>query len=405
MQLPLPPELSPENVPAPLRTILEKLRAGGHRAHLVGGCVRGWLRGEAVRDFDVATDARPERVLELFPRAVPIGLRHGTVMVPSACGPVDVTSTRPGASLEDDLARRDFTVNAMAFDPLAPRFVDPRGGRADLAAGRLRCVGSAAERLREDPLRGVRAARFVATLGLFPDAELEAALPASAAALDGVAPERIRRELEALLAGAEAGRGVALLRRTGLEARLVPGAPDDAPLLMDALPSDTELRWVAWLRGTRAESILARLRVSRRSAERVTRLLRLHPIDAQADPGSPVSLRRVLARAGEDGVAELLALREAELAVRAPAGAAEKDPLSSLRAGFDRERGRQDLALHRLDLALDGRAVMEILGCPPGPEVGRALRALTERVLEDPTLNTAERLREILLERTHESGE
>lgn len=401
MQAPLPPELSAENVPAPLRAILEKLCADGHRAHLVGGCVRGWLRGEAVHDFDVATDARPERVLELFPRAVPIGLRHGTVMVPTSSGPVDVTSTRPGASLEDDLVRRDFTVNAMAFDPLGPRFVDPWGGRADLAAGRLRCAGSAAERLREDPVRALRAARFAATLPLLPDAELEAALPACADALDDVAPERIRRELEALLAGARAGRGVALLRRTGLEARLVPGAPDDAALVIDRLPPDTELRWAAWLRGTRAESILARLRVPRRSAERVIRLLGLHPIDAQADPGSPVSLRRVLSRAGDDGVAALLALREAELG----AGAAGQESLATLRGAFERERGRQDLALHRLDLALDGRAVMEVLDCRPGPMVGRALRWLTERVLEDPTLNTAERLREILLERGAERGE
>ncbi len=401
MQAPLPPELSAENVPAPLRAILEKLCADGHRAHLVGGCVRGWLRGEAVHDFDVVTDARPERVLELFPRAVPIGLRHGTVMVPTSSGPVDVTSTRPGASLEDDLARRDFTVNAMAFDPLGPRFVDPWGGRADLGAGRLRCAGSAAERLREDPLRALRAARFAATLPLLPDAELEAALPACAGALDDVAPERLRRELEALLAGARAGRGVALLRRTGLEARLVPGAPGDAALVIDALPPDTELRWAAWLRGTRAESILARLRIARRSAERVIRLLGLHPIDAQADPGSPVSLRRTLSRAGDDGVAALLALREAELG----AGAAGQEPLAALRAAFERERGRQDLALHRLDLALDGRAVMEVLDCRPGPMVGRALRWLTERVLEDPTLNTAERLREILLGHEAKRGE
>ena len=99
MPAPLPDELSSERVPAALRALLERLRAGGHRAHLVGGCVRGWLRGEAVHDFDVATDAPVERLLELFPRAVPIGLRHGTVMVPTSSGPVDVTRTREGATL------------------------------------------------------------------------------------------------------------------------------------------------------------------------------------------------------------------------------------------------------------------------------------------------------------------
>ncbi len=360
--------------------------------------MRGWLRGGEVHDFDVATEARPERVLELFPRAVPIGLRHGTVMVPTPAGPVDVTSTGSGATLEEDLARRDFTINAMAFDPGEGRLVDPFGGRADLAAGRLRCVGSAADRLREDPLRALRAARFVATLRLEVDAELEAALKASADALAGVAPERIRRELEALLAGPDAGRAIALLRRTGLEARLVPGARDDAPALVDRLPADTELRFAAWLRGTKVEAILARLRVSRRSAERVTRLLRLHPVDAHADPESPVSLRRLLSRAGEAGVAALLALREAELVAGTPSDAADRERLAALRDAFVRLRERRDLALHRLDLALRGAAVMEILACPPGPEVGSALRFLTERVVEDPSLNTPERLRELLLE-------
>jgi tRNA nucleotidyltransferase (CCA-adding enzyme) len=398
VRAPPPSELAPEHVPAPVRAILATLGAGGHRAHLVGGCVRGWLCGEPVHDFDVATDARPERVLALFPRAVPIGLRHGTVMVPTRAGPVDVTSTRPGESLEDDLARRDFTVNAMAFDPLAPRFVDPWGGRADLAAGRLRCVGSAPERLREDPLRALRAARFAATLGLEPDAELVAALPGCAAALEDVAPERLRRELETLLAGARAGRGVELLRRTGLEARLAPGAAADAARVLDALPADTELRFAAWLRGTRAESILARLRVPRRSAERVLRLLALHPVDAHADAASPVSVRRVLSSAGDDGVAALLALREAELGAGAQ-GAPAPEALAALRAAFEREHARKDLALHRMDLALDGSAVMQILGCRPGPAVGRALRFLTERVLEDPALNTPERLRELLRSR------
>jgi len=291
----------------------------------------------------------------------------------------------------------------MAWDPLEARFVDPFGGRADLAARRLRCVGTALDRLREDPLRALRAARFVATLRLAPDAELETALPTSAAALDAVAPERIRRELETLLAGSDAGRALALLRRAGLEARLVPGAPDDAAALLDALPADTELRWMAWLRGTRAEAILARLRAPRRSAERLSRLLRLHPIDAHATPESPLSLRRLLSRVGEEGVAALLALREAELSAH-PQNPAAKEVVGALRAAFERQRERHDLALHRLDLALDGREVMEILGCRPGPEVGRALHRLTERVLEDPSLNTPERLREILLEGEREPG-
>jgi len=389
-------ELDRERVPAPVRELVRTLADAGHPTLLVGGCVRDLLRGEPVRDFDAATRASAEAVLELFPRAVPIGVRHGTVMIPTASGPVDVTALRAGSRIEDDLAHRDFTVNAIAFDPLGGELLDPFEGRADLARGRLRAVRSARERFREDPLRALRAARFAATLGLAPDPEVVSAMAECAGELGRVAVERIRAELDALLRGSQAGEGLALLRRTGIEAALAPGVSPGAARLVDALPPRLELRLAAWLRGARALSILRRLRFSRGRAERVERLLRLHPVDALADPAREGSVRRLLKKAGGDWD-DLRLLRRAELRLEG-AGPAAEACMAALEAAVARAERSGRLALHRLDLALDGKAVMAALGCGPGPAVGEALAHLTERVLDDPACNTREDLERLLRE-------
>ena len=169
--------LDPKRVPAAIMHLLRRLHGAGHRAYLVGGCVRDLLRGVPVSDWDIATIARPEEVLKIFPFAIPTGLKHGTVTVPTDVGPCEVTTfriewgytdaRRPDrvefvTDLEADLARRDFTVNAIAWDPLHGKEVDPFGGRGDLSARLLRAVGSPVDRFREDGLRPIRAARFAA---------------------------------------------------------------------------------------------------------------------------------------------------------------------------------------------------------------------------------------------------
>lgn len=381
-------------VPASVRGLVDVLAGEGHATVLVGGCVRDLVRGAPVADFDLATAAPPERVLSLFRRAVPIGLAHGTVMVPTAEGPVDVTSFRAGPRLEDDLALRDFTVNAMAYDPCRHELHDPFDGRGDLARGRLRAVRCAADRLAEDPLRALRAARLLATLGLAPDDELSEAMRGAREGLARVAHERIRSELARLLMGERAGEALALLRRTGLEARFAPDAAADASQVVDALPADLELRLAAWLRGDRVEKRLRQLRFSRRVCERVEHLLRSHPIEEGVDPDRDASVRRLLRRVGMENVAALVALRRAELAASPDPRAALR--LDSVEKAVERVRQRGSLALRRLDLALSGSEVMEHLGCRPGPEVGRALAHLTDQVIEDPSRNTPEGLRALL---------
>jgi tRNA nucleotidyltransferase (CCA-adding enzyme) len=389
-----------EGLPEAIGSVVETLATAGHAGFLVGGCVRDLLRGQPPDDFDLATSARPEQLLDLFPHAVPIGIRHGTVMVPTESGPVDVSAFRGGATIEDDLAHRDFTLNAMAYEPRQQRLVDPFQGRSDLAKGRLRAVRDASARFAEDPLRALRAARLQATLDLEVDPEIEQAMAGAVEPLRKVARERVRHELAATLLARGAARGLELLRRTGIESDLAPGVAADAPAVVAALPPDLELRLAGWLRGARAASILRRLRFSRRSVQRVEHLLRWHPVELGVAPARDASVRQHLKRVGEHNASALLALRRAELlhvgAAQSQEAAVELGLIAELEAAFERVRRAGKLVLQRHELAIDGERVMRILGCKPGPVVGRALRHLTDRVVEDPSCNTPEALDALL---------
>jgi tRNA nucleotidyltransferase/poly(A) polymerase len=373
--------------------VVARIAAHGHEVHAVGAAVRALLDGEPVRDFEVATAADGRALLALFPGAVPLDAGPRRLVLPSAAGPIELVPHAHGSDICGELAHRDFTLYAVAVDPEG-RVLDPYAAHADAAASRLRCVGRAAERFAEDPLRMLRAVRLVATRGLAPAPSVVAALSEHRERITAVYEARVRGELHALLLGRFADRGLSLLRETGLEAVIAEGVADDAAALVAALPADLELRLAAWLRGTRVVRILRRLREPRPRVIAVERLLHLHPIDAIAQPTHDTAFRR-LVRRSDAVLPGLLALRAAEIAVRGE-GAAARDRLEALRLAIDRARAPQPDG-SEAPLALDGGAVMEILGCGPGPEVGRALRHLAKAVASDPACNTAEVLRERLL--------
>jgi tRNA nucleotidyltransferase/poly(A) polymerase len=389
-------------LPAAVKQTLETLASDGHRAALVGPCVRALLGEQVTREFQVASSAPGERVLALFPHAVPIAPRYATVMVPTPAGPVDVTGFRGGVLLEDDLARRDFSIDAIAYDPIArggPRIVDPQGGLRDLEAGRLRAVGSAATCLEENPLRALRAARLVAELPVKANAELEEAMASVRPALQSLAPQRIRAEISLLLLAPRAGAGLELLRQTGLEASVAPEVLSDAARLVDQLPPELPLRLAGWLRGTRAAKILVRLRFSAPLVRDVERLLALHPLDGHLAPTRDSELRRLIQRAGEARLDRLFLLREAELDTGVVSGDEAREVrarLSEIRKGLDRVRSTGAEALRRTRLAIGGREVMEVLDVGPGPWVGRALDYLTHQVEANPGCNSEDALRELL---------
>jgi len=380
-------------LPPAVADVVGQLAARGHETHAVGPAVRALLDGEPVRDFEVATAADGRALLALFPRAVPIDPAPRRLVLPSAAGPIELVSHAYGSGICGELSHRDFTIHAVAADAEGC-VLDPFAGGVDAAAARLRCVGRAPERFAEDPLRMLRAARIVATRGLAPAASLVAAMRDARDRITEVAEARVRGELQALLLGRYANRGLALLRETGLEAVLADGVGADAAALVAALPADLDLRLAAWLRGARAVRILRRLRVPRPRVVAVERLLHLHPIDAVAQPENDAAFRR-LVRRSQPLLPGLLALREAEIAVRGE-GAPARERVAALRRAIDRALS-PDAEDAAVALALDGRAVMEILACGPGPEIGQALRHLAKAVAADPACNTAEALRERLL--------
>lgn len=242
---------------------LRALGAEGYEAYPVGGCVRDLLLGRRPGDVDLCTAAPPEELLRIFPTAIPTGLRHGTVTVPGAGGGVEITSFRReggyadgrhpegvvfGVGLAEDLARRDFTVNAMALTE-AGQVIDLHGGQADLDAGLIRCVGDPAQRFREDALRMLRAVRFAAQLGFTLEEKTAAALRQEAAGLDRVSGERVRAELEKILLSPRPEL-CALPVELGMLARF--GAPARQADLsgLAALPAAAADRWRGLCRAT-----------------------------------------------------------------------------------------------------------------------------------------------------------
>jgi tRNA nucleotidyltransferase (CCA-adding enzyme) len=442
----------PGRLPGRVLEVVRALKANGWQAYVVGGVIRDVLLGRgAPEDWDVATDAPPDQVLALFPDSLQIGIVHGTVGVRGSERLIEVTTFRTewGYSdarrpdgvrfvtrIEDDLVRRDFTVNAMAFDPLDSRFVDPTGGWADLKSRVLRAVGDPAERFREDGLRPLRAARFAAQLDFALDEATLLAIGQARAEVGRVAVERVRDELQRLVVAERARRGFAVLERTGLLEDLLPelAAGRDVyqnrhhaydvyghslAVLEHAPREKPRVRWAALLHdigkpatkvlrdgegtfynhqqvgGEMADALLQRLRFGRAERETIVHLVREHMFDYRAE-WTDSALRRFVRRVGRENLADLFDLRIADMLGN---GLKEGFPhyLEELHARIESLLVR-DTALHPRDLALDGEDIMRCLEIPPGPRVGAAQEFLLEAVLDEPARNTREGLEELLRE-------
>jgi tRNA nucleotidyltransferase (CCA-adding enzyme) len=349
-------------LPAPLRRavfppavlgVLTRLAAAGHRSYVVGGAVRDLLlrRPRAPLDFDLATPATPQQVMALFQRVIPTGIDHGTVTI-LAPGRLELEVTtfrgegaytdgrRPGSvtfhtDLEADLARRDFTINAMAFDPLAGALVDPFGGQRDLRAGLIRAVGEARERFAEDGLRPLRAVRFAGELGFRLHAATRAAIRGALPVVGQVSRERMAEELGRLAVSRQVAGAVVLLGATGLLEVLAPPLAALSPARLRHLgavaaavggdPPDLTLRLTALFHAApvaEIEALLTSLRFPKRVAAEVAALAARHAclLDGKPeDPVSPPVVRRWLAGMGPGRARPVLWLRAAEVAALPPA--------------------------------------------------------------------------------------
>lgn len=434
------------NPPRAVREIARRLEDAGYETWAVGGAVRDAILGLPAGDWDLATRARPWEVRRLFRRTVPIGIEHGTVGVLIGGALYEVTTFRRDVetfgrhatvefadTIEEDLSRRDFTCNALAWHPLTGELRDPYLGLQDLQAGRLRTVGEPAERFAEDYLRVLRALRFAGHFELAIDPATWSALVAATPNLPRLSAERIREELWKIFTKTpRASRALSLYAASGALAVLIPeldrtvgmgvesaGLPLDAwarsLLAVDALPTSRPLLRMAALlhavgmpaartrdlrggwrytgheaQGARiAEDIMRRLRSSNADTARVKRLV-AHQSDFFPPDAPPAGVRRWLRDIGVDLVYDLFRLRCA-LCRAAGGGAGSADLVARWR-----KMHRILLEHPVLDtsgLAIDGRD-LKALGLEPGPRFGEILRALVDAVIEDPTLNTRESLLE-----------
>ena len=434
------------DIPSGAEHILQSLTAAGYDANFVGGCVRDLLRGAAPHDWDICTSARPEETAACFPdcRIINTGLRHGTVTVLTGGQLYEITtyrtegpysdSRRPDfvryvTDLQQDLARRDFTMNAIALGPDGA-LRDPFRGADDIKAGLIRCVGDPACRFQEDGLRIMRALRFAAVFGYRIDGPTSRAIHDHRAVLDRVAAERIQAELCKLLAGRSAGD---ILRQ--YSDVLFQFWPELEPLTtlaqnnpwhcwngwehtlhaLEAAPSHPSVRLAVLLHdigkprcqstdeagidhfyghpavsAELAETLLRRLRFGRAAIKRVVTLVEYHDTPLPRDGRG---IRHWLNRLDPETFFQLLEVKRADMLGQAPEKAAARlEEWNHIKAEAEQIIAKRQI-LTLKDLAVNGGDVIAA-GINPGPAVGRILEQLLERVLSGELPNR----REILLE-------
>jgi tRNA nucleotidyltransferase (CCA-adding enzyme) len=421
-------ELKP---PKAVLEITRDLETAGFQAWCVGGAVRDALLGHHHLDWDLATDATPDQVRTIFgrKRTSPVGIDFGTVGVLDAQGVMhEVTTFRRdvrtdgrhaevefGASLDEDLARRDFTINAIAFSPTTSTLHDPFDGRKDLKGKLVRAVGTAADRMREDRLRALRAIRFAARFGFEIDPPTMLAIKESAPHLTRLSAERVKQELEKTMDQLrEPSTAIRLWLESGAMKVLVPdlaGASDEAVGALDhaAMPGLSRrpgrrlVRLAALmsdLKGSQVLAVATRLRFSKHDAQWMSALVEKWQslgaeISRQLSTGHPdgATLRRWVARAGRLYLPAFFRLAESRWAARRSAGqpSPTAHAVHSLYRAALRTSIRDPLDIR--DLAVDGEDLQRA-GVQAGPRLGKILGRLLDWVLEDPTRNS----RDILIE-------
>ncbi len=398
-------------IPEQVLAISKKLEEAGYETWCVGGAVRDNLLGQENKDFDLATAAPPQRVLQLFKHTVPIGIDHGTVAVLDRNRqPHEVTTFRKdvqtdgrhavvdfGVSLDEDLARRDFTINAIAYHPFSNEWRDLFGGESDLSAGVIRAVGDPSRRFWEDYLRILRGIRFASRFGFEIEEATWSAAVANADGLAQLSAERVRDEWMRGLEGAqephqlvELWRDVGALERwlpaigsrgSGVGSRESKGRREEVGgrrsfEAVDRFPDRDPVLITSYL-SKDPGATLSRLKCSNAEVERGRAIGEQR--GAEPDPGSPVDVRRWMSKVGA-AANDLVAIAVAE----------ERGDELAAAVQEVRESGAP---LTVGDLAIDGNDLIAE-GVERGPNMGRVLTGLLEDVLTDPSWNTKARLLE-----------
>ena len=433
-------------LPDKVHKIINILEEAGYEAYAVGGCVRDSVLGRKPDDWDITTSAEPEETKRLFARTIDTGIRHGTVTVMLDREGFEVTTYRIDgdyedgrhpkevtftASLEEDLKRRDFTINAMAYNE-SQGLVDIYGGLADIKAGVIRCVGDAKERFTEDALRMMRAVRFSAQLGYRIDEDTRTAMTELAPNLQKISAERIQTELVKLVVSPHPDY-LRIAYETGITAQILPefdlcmktmqnnphhcydvgehilhsmlAVEPDKVLRLGMLFHDigkpqtmtvdeegiTHNKKHPVVGAEMTRKILRRLKFDNDTIDKVTKLVLYHDQELVA---APAGVRRAVNRIGEDIFPLLFAVRRADVSAQSDYLREDKLRKLSYIEGLYEEIRSQGDAVSLKNLAITGTDLIA-QGRKPGREIGIVLQELLEKVLEDPSLNTPEKLLEI----------
>jgi len=457
-------DLAAEALSENLREVCRVLAGAGHRAYVVGGWLRDIILGRAAGDADVATTARPEEVEKLFSRTIPTGIAHGTVTVRLGQGSYEVTTLRGDGiysdgrrpdtvsfvnDIHDDLSRRDFTMNAIAYEPETGEVHDSFGGMEDMEKHLIRAVGNPSERFAEDGLRCMRAARFSAVLDFDIEEETLRAIPGSLDTFRKVSPERVRMELVKLIAGHNPAAGLEVLLSTGLLREIMPELADcvgsdqnayhkydvfrHSVLTCKNLPaSDPVLRLAGLVHdvgkpvvrvmdekkndyvfhghektGARiVDRWMEKLKFSNADRERVVHLVRYHGYH-YTDEWTDAAVRRFIRKVGVEHLEDLHALREADIVSHGEGMEHESLVLlNTLRERVEKELAKQS-AINVSDLAVKGSDLIDGLQIAPGPVIGTLLEMLLDHVTEHPQENNRKNLMakaRYLLEKALESS-
>ncbi len=434
-------------IPSAVQTAMRILSENGHEVFVVGGCVRDFLRGQQPHDWDLCTSAVPEETLKCFEgfNVIPTGLKHGTVTVVIQGTHLEITTFRVDgeytdgrrpdnvtftANITEDLARRDFTVNAMAYNEQSG-VVDPFGGRIDLENGVIRCVGSPEQRFKEDALRILRGLRFAARFGFCIEQDTADAIKRLYPLLENIAAERIFSELCGFLKGEKVEQLLdefadvfcflmpSLSALRGMEQnhpyhlydgythtiKAVQAAPPNAVLRLAVLLHDTgkplckttDENGIDHFYGHPDESekiaadVMRRMKADNETSNRVKQLVKLHDVRF---PCNERTVRRWLSRLGEKGLRDLWAVQRAD---RMATRFTEEDfeLLDNLQNCLDEVLHKQQ-CFSLKQLAVNGSDLIA-LGVPLGKQVGTVLNSLFEAVLEEPELNTKQALTNMVL--------
>ena len=430
------------HLPQAPKYCMDTLHARGYCAYAVGGCVRDSLLGHIPADFDLCTNATPEQICQVFSghQLLHHGQKHGTIGIVLNGEVLEITTFRaegdyqdarhPGwvvfvPNLEQDLARRDFTINAMAYNP-QEGYVDPFGGQKDLAAGILRTVGDPRQRFREDALRILRGLRFASRFHLTIEPDTKAAMEELSPLLDKIARERVFEELCKLLMTVTATE---LLEYIPILTRVIPelaptvGFQQHSPhhrydvfthtaYVVETVPAELNLRWAALLHDVGkpasftmdetgrghfkghakvskelAENILMRLKTPTALRQQVTELIGQHMTKLEPDKKL---LRRRLGKLGRELLEQLLCLQEADMGSKGTGKHEEMEQFAQLRGLLD-EIHAENSCLTLKDLAVDGKTLQQA-GFVPGPKMGHCLNVLLEQVLDEQLPNEPEAL-------------